>query len=101
MRDKYGEITEHDGPVVPHIGMLFDFSGDLVRISMDKYVDDLLAEYSVKGLADTPASEGLFEINEGSKRLSKEYAGVFHSHVAKLLYLAKRVRPEIMPSISF
>ena len=55
LRDKYGEISEHDGPVVPYIGMLFDFSGDRVRVSMDKYVDDLLVEYSVAGLANTPA----------------------------------------------
>ena len=44
LRQKYGEVSEHDGPVVPYIGMLFDFSGDRVRVSMDKYVDDLLVE---------------------------------------------------------
>ena len=101
LREKYGEVSEHDGPVVPYIGMLFDFSGDRVRISMDKYVDDLLLEYSVTGVANTPASDRLFEISETSDRLQKEDSDIFHSRVAKLLYLAKRVRPEILPAISF
>jgi hypothetical protein len=101
LREKYGEVSEHDGPVVPYIGMLFDFSGDRVRISMDKYVDDLILEYSVTGFANTPASDRLFEISLTSERLQKKDADIFHSRVAKLLYLAKRVRPEIMPAISF
>jgi hypothetical protein len=101
LRQKYKEITVHEGPVLPYLGMVFDFSGDRVRISMDKYTDDLLKLYSVKSKAKTPATVSLFSINESSSRLSKEHTEEFHSRVAKLLYLAKRVRPEILPAVSF
>ena len=54
----------------------------------------------VKGTAATPATINLFDLRE-SKLLCKELAIDFHSKTAKMLYLGKRVRPDILTAIAF
>ena len=49
----------------------------------------------------TPASEDLFVLDETSPELSKDAKEHFHSLTAKLLYLSKRTRPDILVAISF
>ena len=65
LKEKYGELTVHEGDVLPYLGMVFDFSkADKVRISMDKYVEDLLRLYDVKEKAKTPALPNLLTVND-------------------------------------
>ena len=40
-------------------------------------------------------------IDAESPSLSEDFSDAFHSRVAKLLFLAKRVRPEILPAVIF
>jgi hypothetical protein len=47
----------------------------------------------------TPASSSLFEVGK-SKPLDQKRAEVFHTTVAKGLYLSKRARPDIQPTIA-
>ena len=102
LRDKYGEVTVHEGKVLPYLGMVFNFSRkDKVLISMDKYTEDLLRLYEVKGKAKTPALPNLFQVDDTSSLLCESEREMFHSRVAKLLYLAKRCRPDILPAIIF
>ena len=102
LREKYGDVTVHEGLVLPYLGMVFDFTrSDKVKISMDKYVEDLLRLYEVKGKAKTPAMPDLLKVDETSKLLNESEREEFHSRVAKLLYLAKRVRPEILTAVIF
>ena len=49
----------------------------------------------------SPASENLFCIDESSKRLDPDHAQLFHTTVAKGLFLCKRARPDIMTAIAF
>ena len=48
----------------------------------------------------TPASSTLFDTRD-APLLSPDEAKYFHRFVAKLLYLAKRVRPECLTAVSF
>jgi hypothetical protein len=69
---------------------------------MDKYIYDVLNECEdVNRIAVTPANDNLFELYETSKLLSLEMKDKFHTRVAKLLYLAKRVRPDILVTTVF
>ena len=98
----YNDITIHRGAVHSYLGQTFDFSEPKkVKISMSGYVDDLLSEYNVEGCAATPATDKLFVIDATSNNLNGAGAEAFHSRVAKLLYLAKRVRPDILTTIAF
>lgn len=98
----YGSVRVNRGKVHNYLGMTFDFTEKGVcRISMKGYIEELLRFFEVQGTASTPALATLFEINEDSPLLSDELRELFHSAVAKLLFLAKRVRPEYLPVVSF
>jgi hypothetical protein len=68
---------------------------------MDNCVRDILASSKVTSTKSTPASEDLFDVREGATSASIEDSKYFHTHVAKMLYLAKRVRPECLTAVSF
>jgi hypothetical protein len=81
--------------------MSFDFAvKGSVRVSMSHYIMTLLLEYEVTGHAVTPAEEWLFEVRDAAP-LSNAERERFHSAVAKLLFLSKRVRPDILTAVSF
>jgi hypothetical protein len=99
---KYKEANRVDGPVINYVGMTLDFSNEgKVVVSMKKYVDDILSLYEVNGSATTPATMSLFTIDPNAEKLSTSMLEMFHSRVAKLLYLAKRVRVDFLLPIAF
>ena len=51
------------------------------------------------GTPETPATNDLFKVNEDIT-LNKEDKELFHSLTYKLLYLSKRVRPNILAATS-
>jgi hypothetical protein len=82
--------------------MEFNFgSPGRVSVKMSGYTKDVIAFANVSTNSRTPAGESLFVIDESAPLLSKGDAEHFHSLVAKLLYLAKRTRPDILCSVSF
>ena len=94
--------TVHRGATHSYIGMLFDFSNvGRVHVRMDGYIDDFLSEYEVKGSAPTPSKSDLFEVDRDSELLDPSTKDVFHSRVAKVLYCAKRSRPDLLTTTSF
>ncbi len=102
MRKVYGDIKVNSGTTHNYLGMSFDYShkGE-VEISMKQCVDTILVEYPVVGTAKTPANVELFEIDEKSPLLGDNDRETFHSTVMRLLYLVKRIRPDMMVSVSF
>ena len=102
LRQEFKTITVHDGKVHSYFGMSFDFNepGE-VKITMSKYLEELVTTCNISGTADTPAANNLFDISETAPKLSKQQSDLFHSHVAKCLYVAKRVRPDILLAVSF
>lgn len=97
----YKETKIQRGKVLDYLGMTFDFSvpGE-VKITMAKCVEDILAGCGVDYTRATPAAESLFDVRETTKATA-EQAKRFHSLVAKLLYLAKRVRADCLTAIAF
>jgi len=99
---KYKQLTVRSGEVHQYLGMVFDFrSAGKVSITMQGYVDSTLKSYNVTGTAATPATERLFQIDAKSTDLPADKKAEFHSRVARLLYLAKKVRPDMLTAVSF
>jgi hypothetical protein len=100
----FGELTIDKGPVVNYLGMTMDYrgGGGKVKITMKGFIDEFLSDMDgvIDGASDVPAGKNLFEPGDGGtiKQDRKEF---FHSTVARLLYLAKRVRPDILVAISY
>ena len=99
---KYRDVKCHRGAKHSYLGMTFDFKTDrTVSITMECLVSDILREYAVNGHAATPATINLFVINDQSPSLCKEKMNEFHSRVAKLAYLSRKVRPDLSTLCAF
>ena len=97
-------LVVHEGLVHEYLGMTFDFSSpEEVKIGMRDYINSIIEEgpTSSRGHANTPAAINLFEINTNSPYLNKDAKDLFHHLVAKLLFLCKRVRPDIHTTVAF
>ena len=110
LQGKYGgykAVTAHRGKKFDYLGMILDYSEKgKVKIDMTSYVKNMLESFPVKlskmDTVRTPASDNLF--NQGQKprkKLNKQKAEIFHTTVAKGLFLAKRARPDIQPTIAY
>jgi Fe-S cluster biogenesis protein NfuA len=97
LRQKFKEITVEKGNKLCYLGMSIDV-GDEISISMSHYVEDLIR--SSTGVAATAARNDLFELG-ASEKLNEVEKKLFHTTVAKLLYLSQRTRPDISLAVSF
>ncbi len=101
LKSVYPETRTNSGAILDYVGMTFDFTipGE-VRVTMDNCVNDILSGSGVTKTRVTPAASTLFDIRDAKKATDVE-AKWFHTHVAKVLYLAKRVRPECLTAVAF
>ena len=83
--------------------MTLDFATQpgMVCVTMKQNIDDILATCGVKLMHPTPAAADLFEVNPDSPKLLATQESYYRTYVAKLLYLAKRVRPDMLMTVSF
>ena len=93
------------GRVHDYLGMKMDFTTPgKVILSMPEYIDTLIKEIPSnlrKGVSTTSAAGHLFTMNTDAEKLSEDQASKYHHLVAKILYLAKRARPDLLLAVSF
>jgi hypothetical protein len=94
------KVTE--GPIHFYLGMRWDYSAPgKCTVTMGGYTADLIADSGITGRIGSPAANHLFAVRDDATPLNTEQREEFHTFVAKMLYLAKRVRPDILLPISF
>jgi ribosomal protein L24E len=103
IKEIYKEVNTVFGTLHSFLGMTLDFSVPRkVNITMAKYVDDCLVEAEIVGIAPTPAAANLFDIGaHDTPKLDKRRHKLFHSRVYKLLYLARKTRPDMLTAVVF
>ena len=74
-----------------------------LHIDMQDQICEIIDSFceNVEGKVSTPAQKNLMEVNDTAKKLCAKKSDVFHSTVAKLLYLEKRARPDLETTVSF
>ena len=99
-------LTTNTGKIHDYLGMTIDYSmpGN-VMITMYDYLQDIIATLP-EGLQSnrtfaTPAGDHLFTIDDSGEKLNAKDSETFHKYVAKLLFAAKRARPDIQTAIAF
>ena len=98
---KFKEATFHEGDKHSYLGMTFDFStAGEVHLTQEHYINELLDSVTIEGTAATPAASNLLNVSE-SPLLPALLKDDFHSLTARLLYLAKRTRPDLLTAVSF
>jgi hypothetical protein len=82
--------------------MQLEFADGQVRVDMSSYVDKVLADYP-KVVEDrrVPGRKGVFLVAQDSVDVGVNERQLFHTIMAKLLYLAKRARLDIIAVVSF
>ena len=70
---------------------------------MIDYLKDTVAEFPEKYevTITTPAAIHLFDVNKKQEKLDNAKKQLFHTYVAKLLFVSKRGRPDIQVAIAF
>jgi hypothetical protein len=101
---EHGEVTIHRGKAHDYLGMQLDYSvKGKVKVGMIEYVSEMLKHFpqtfKENEVATTPASNALFNEGQGRK-LHQERADMYHTMVAKALFLCKRARPDIQQTIA-
>lgn len=100
-------ITCTNAAIIDHVVKQLAGVYDMVKVHRgDKHSYlDILLDFSVPGgecngsMVSTPTTPTLFDVREDVPY--RAWLSRFHTSVAKLLYLAKRVRPELLPGVSF
>jgi len=108
MNERFGKeapVVVSRGKVHEYLGMTVDFTvpGE-VTFHMIEYIKRLLADVPpelLRGGGTTPAANYLFDVSQDSPRLDIERAELFHHITAQLLYLSKRARPDLQPTVPF
>jgi hypothetical protein len=104
------KISPSRGKVHNYLGMTLDYSlpGKVkLLMKMKDYILKMLLEFpyqdQVKALkaVQTPAAEYLFVVNKKATKLKIKVAEDFHTTVAEGLFLCKRARPDLQPTIPF
>ena len=86
--------------------MDLDFSEpQVLKVDMSECFKDMVKEF-VETIAPpsgskAPWTDRLFQVNEDSPALTPAQKEVFHTHVAKALFVACRGRPDIGPAVAF
>ena len=101
----YPGLTKYRGKLLNYIGMTFDFRvKGRVKVTMEGFVKELLEDCkAIIGVSTTPRRPDLFTVIDISSDpvLTQPAQEYFHSITAKLLYLSKRSRPDILTEVSF
>jgi hypothetical protein len=111
LRAVYGEITVHYGNKHDYLGMLLIYQPEEKTniLNLKQYVEGFLDQFELDNSDEkiktvkTPVSDHLFNARKNGEevKLAQHRSTQFHATVAKLLFLAKRGRPDILLAISF
>ena len=71
-----------------------------IEVSMEDYEKKIVEAWQTDGRAITPGQSNLFDVNKDSVPLDHEMSKEFHTGCAKLLYISKRTRPDILTPTS-
>jgi len=96
-----GKFTHTLGKIHKYLGMRITQYNGYVIVDMTTYIDDICTEYDVHGMRKVPADTDLFSIDPSLPLLHENIRKKFHSGVHKILFLATRVRPDILCATIF
>ena len=110
VRQVISEIEKHFGKMDvtygshhEYLGMKMTLKDKKLTIDMRDQIKEIIDDFpeEISGQVSSPAAKHLYDIDETKDVLDDVKRDIFHSTTAKLLYLEKRARPDIEPTIAF
>jgi hypothetical protein len=87
-----------DAEEAKHLGMKIAIKDEGTVVDMSFYVAQILEGEEVEVVA-SPTTKTTYNVDEKAQRLGEEERKWSHSKTAKLLYLSKRARPDILTAV--
>lgn len=100
LKKRFNEVTFVHGSKHSYLSMNMTKEDDHWRIDMHNFISKCIDGKNCSTGATSPALDDLFEISEDSATLDDDAKKLFHTDVARLLYLAKRARMDILTAVS-
>jgi hypothetical protein len=97
-------LTASTGLIHDYLGITINFyERHKVKLTMINYLEDILSEMpsDMEGVARTPAQDDLFTVDESSTLLNVKDADFYHRTTARLLFAAKRARPDLQVAVAY
>ena len=82
------------------LGMRLTTTEDAIFADMKRFVKESCDSWGTTSPVSTPATTELFQVDETSPLLSEPKAKAHHTGAAKLLYVSKRTRPDVLTAVS-
>ena len=102
LQKNFQTVKQTTGKIIHYLGMVYDYTNEsYVAVTAPNFLNGVVSFYNVTEFADFPAESTLRILDENSPRLAGSTAEKFHSLAYKLLYLAKRCRPDLLPAAQF
>jgi hypothetical protein len=97
-------LTASTGMIHDYLGITINYDErNRVKFTMFDYFEDILSEMptDMEGAARTPAQDDLFTVDESSPLLNEKDADFYHPTTARLLFAAKRARPDLQVAVAY
>jgi hypothetical protein len=99
LTEEFQEISEQSGKEISFLGMTIESDEAGLQLMMKPIVTSIIGDET--GVATSPATETIFEVDDSSPLLPDSEKKTFHTKVAQTLFLARYVRPDLLTATSF
>jgi hypothetical protein len=97
----FSAITMTIGQELSYLGMQIEWTPAGFQVSMEYNIEQMLKDWPGVIFRAGPGTKYTYKIDGGSQRLVEKERKLFHSAVARVLYLAKHVHPDTLNVVSF
>lgn len=96
-----GDIKISSGTTINYLGMTIQMNEDKISISMSNFIDQFVTSCGGIKPSFVPADPSLFVTKKDSPLLQEREKRMFHSRVMSIMYLGKRIRPDILIATNY
>jgi hypothetical protein len=101
---RFGTVQFEIGGRLSYLGMEIDIRDTSTVIDMSFYVKQVVVDAETRFVVTTYESPGVrtsYVVEDDTEKLSEDRRAWFHLVVAKVLYIAKRARPDVLTVVIF
>ena len=100
LKKEFDDVKADIGNDLSYLGMHIQLTNGKATVSMTQFLKELLDDYGHVREFNTPATSRLFNA-KAAEELDEAEKKKFHTVVAKLLYLSKRTRADILTAVAY
>ena len=100
LNNEFNDIKYNEGEKHQYLGTNLNIKNESIEIDMIDSINKIIIDYGNIKQSTIPGTNDFFKNNE-SKLLDKQEKEIFHKYVAKLLYVSRLARIDILGYVSY